>query len=132
MALSRWITFGFRQHEAKQLAEIEDPDWINIPSFSGAWVNYDTANVSRYRKNPLGIVELAGIVKNGATGSNIFTLPLGYRPLHRTAHASVNNTGAVASVEVAADGNVNYAVGGAAPTYLYLSAVRFRADGAGT
>ena len=55
--------------------------WI-APTFQNSWTNYGTGfNLAGYRK--IGdIVYLRGLVKGGASGATIFTLPAGFRPAY--------------------------------------------------
>lgn len=52
------------------------------PAFQNSWVNYGGANNpgAKFRKYPDGKVKLSGIVKTGASGTAVFTLPTGYLP----------------------------------------------------
>lgn len=68
------------------------PDWIAIgslgaPAYQNGWV--DNAIVSpsgnvypgaRFWKDSSGMVHVSGMVKSGANGATIFTLPVGFRP----------------------------------------------------
>jgi len=133
MPISRWITFGFRQHNSKHLAEVEDPDWL-VPTLVNSWVNFDSTLTARYRKNALGQVQLGGAVRSGTASSTIFTLPLGFRPSiisgFAAPMANSGGTGFVGQIDVNANGTVSYVNTGATPQYVYLSPCTFRADGA--
>ena len=54
---------------------------VNEPDFENNWTNegggFETAG---FYKDPFGIVHLVGDVHNGTDGTEIFTLPAGYRP----------------------------------------------------
>lgn len=70
--------------------EIETQEnWIT-PSYTAGWSDYDATEWFgiRYMKDSLGFVHMKGLIKNisGATkngGETLFTLPVGYRPIHR-------------------------------------------------
>jgi hypothetical protein len=50
------------------------------PGFENAWVNYGPCcNTAGFYKDRFGLIHLKGLVKTGAIGSTIFTLPAGYR-----------------------------------------------------
>ena len=62
---------------------------LGEPAFQNAWINYDnnaavpgtgSQRSLTFRKDPFGKVFLSGTVKSGASGTAIFTLPVGYRP----------------------------------------------------
>lgn len=54
--------------------------WI-APTFVNSWINYGLGfNPCGYWKDSYNVVHLRGLVKNGAIGSVLFTLPVGYRP----------------------------------------------------
>lgn len=61
----------------------EDPHIVGAtgePGFMNSWVNYDVSRkISFYRHG--GRTYLFGVAKSGASGTSIFTLPVGYRPL---------------------------------------------------
>lgn len=83
----------------------DDTGWIVVqPAGTGdgryqnSWVNWGTlfGEASYRRKN--GFVYLKGVVKDGAPGLPIFTLPVGFRPPHRrifsgVAFAHINTSG---------------------------------------
>jgi hypothetical protein len=50
------------------------------PAFQNGWTAFSVNNKPRFRKDPLGIVHLSGILKIGAFGSPAFKLPAGYWP----------------------------------------------------
>lgn len=51
------------------------------PTLVNNWSNYELGfNPCGYWKDSFGVVHLRGLVKNGAIGSVLFTLPTGYRP----------------------------------------------------
>lgn len=84
------------------------------PAFQNSWVNFGAGNPAlAFRKFPDGTVNIRGMVKTGATGTVVFTLPVGYRPPSDLAWLcfAANATGYVG---VSANGNVtlnNYASG---------------------
>lgn len=56
------------------------PTAWTAPVLSGTWVNFGgTFAPAGYRK-VAGVVYLRGVVRLGADGSTIFTLPVGFRP----------------------------------------------------
>lgn len=68
--------------------EVQVPDpWIKVsttagaPTFQNSWTNYGGGyTVAAFMKHPDGSVEIKGTVKDGAIGTLIFTLPVGYTP----------------------------------------------------
>lgn len=98
--------------------------WI-APTLINSWVNFGSGfNPAGYYKDPFGIVHLRGVVKSGVVGTDIFTLPIGYRPANTELLACVSN-GALGIVEPSAAGGVNATAGN--NTYFSLDGLTFRA-----
>lgn len=98
----------------------------NEPVFGTSWQNYTGAGsfqFAAYRKNPLGRVELRGLVERTAgVVTTIFTLPQGYRPVRQEIFFTGGNTGA-GRVDVMPDGQVIYNSGGT--TFFTLAGITF-------
>lgn len=104
------------------------------PAFQNSWVNYDAADAgrqARFRKDPTGRVRLAGTIKTGATGTVVFTLPVGYRPPGYVS-ATVSASGGQAVCQVAADGTVilYQGTGANVSTNAFLDGVEFDTESA--
>src|SRR3982751_6286707 len=84
------------------------------PAYQNSWSAYGSGYPGlHYRKTPDGRVVMAGLVKGGATGTVVCTLPVGYRlPAADTAMV-VQMNGGVGNVSLFANGNV--VLGWAAP-----------------
>lgn len=99
------------------------------PAFQNSWINYDTATFrgARFWKDPMGVVHLEGLVKNGAAApSTVFTLPAGYRPGNGLIFAVIaNNT--IARVDVAPTGNIVWQAGGT-NAFLSLAGITFKQE----
>lgn len=97
------------------------------PAFQNSWVNYDTTpgwQHAGFWKDPLGMVHLRGLVKDGTLSNPIFTLPPGHRPMSGSElFCTYSSTGA-ARIDVMSDGRVLCLAGGTA--YLSLSGISFR------
>lgn len=61
------------------LGDLGIPNWI-APTLLNSWANASGGTPAGYYKDPLGIVHLRGRLNGGANGSNLFNLPVGYRP----------------------------------------------------
>lgn len=101
------------------------------PAFENSWVNSSTtagAKVAFY-KDELGRVHLRRLVKDGTVAADstgdIFTLPVGYRPLD-TLFFAVNSNSAYGLATVHADGSVRARVGSSAN--FSLSGISFLAE----
>jgi len=58
------------------------PAVIIAPTLNGTWVNYGAGTATAgYFKDSYGMVHIRGRVKDGVTGTSVFTLPVGFRPL---------------------------------------------------
>jgi hypothetical protein len=89
--------------------------WSNsflAPSLLNSWTNYGSGiQTAGYMIDALGFVHLRGSIAPGTTsdGTNLFQLPLGFRPASRLIFqcnaASGSNNGSSARVDVYANGN---------------------------
>ena len=108
--------------------------WLAL-DFAAGWTNYGGPwEVAQFRKDPLGIVHLRGLVTRSADlptpGSTIALLPAGYRPPRGLIFTSLmGNPEAAGRVDVLPSGQVNWTTG---PTggrnYSSLSAISFATD----
>lgn len=110
-------------------AAIEDlnTDWVTVTSgFPGTWVPYTGGGAYvgglRYRKVGDN-VQLQAMLKSGAAGSIIFTLPVGFRP---TVHeymqpVEVNGAGTLGMIHVSVSGNITYRAGVTTPLWININ-----------
>lgn len=95
------------------------------PAFTNAWVNFDGGwGPAAFWRDPLGIVHLRGLIKNGTVGQPVFTLPPGFRPAVNETFSTISN-GAVGRVDVTTDGLVT-AQAPSSNIYVSLSGLTFR------
>lgn len=101
-------------------------------TLSGAWVAYVGGggyyNGLRYRK--VGdMIHVQGMVKSGAVGSSIATLPSGFRPQYSVMQVTEANAAGTLAVVLfdAATGAITYRSGPAAPSYLNINITLFAA-----
>jgi hypothetical protein len=81
------------------------------PAFLNSWANYGSGYPGlHYRKNPDGRVVMAGVVRGGALGTAVFTLPVGYRPIAADTSLPIAMAGGTGSFSVNSSGTV--ALGG--------------------
>lgn len=112
--------------------KVETPHVVgnaNEPAFQNGWVNYDTTayHGARYWKDPMGVVHIEGLVKNGAAPpSTIFILPVGYRPGNALLF-TVTANGLLARVDITTTGNVLWN-GGGTNAYLSLAGITFKQE----
>lgn len=109
-------------------AALEDltTPWVNLTLATG-WSAYVGGggyyNGLRYRRVGKNL-QIQGMVKSGAAGSTIATLPLEYRPQYTTMtvnEANAAGTLAVVLVQDTVSGLITYRSGPAAPTYLNIN-----------
>lgn len=85
------------------------PTWTSFTP-GGSWVTFETTPTTYtppgYMKDVNGFVHIRGLLKNGTTGTAIFTLPTGYRPTYQHSFVVQAGTG-LARVDVLATGVVN-------------------------
>ena len=79
---------------------------ILAPSLVNSWANFGGAYATAgYWKDAEGVVHLSGLLKDGAVGSAMFTLPAGYRPAAREVFAVFSN-GALGLCDIDTNGQV--------------------------
>lgn len=100
-----------------------DASWTEIgsgggaPAFANGFVNYGPPYATAaYRKDSSGFVHIKGLVKTGAAGAVMFTLPVGYRPAATQIFAVPDGAGVntFGRIDIANDGTVK--TGGGSPT----------------
>ena len=109
-------------------------DWhivgsVGEPAYENSWVSHTVGSypIAGFYKDSLGVVHLQGLVKNGSPlASNIFTLPVGYRPLY-SLHISVASNSAYGQIRIYVTGDVRVQQG--STNWLSLDGITFRADG---
>lgn len=99
-------------------------------AFSGAWTNAGGAlRTCGYKKDADGTVQLFGSVQGGATGTAVFTLPVGFRPIATELFACINSqVPELAAVTVTVAGVVSCTFATAALAKISLDNVRFMAE----
>lgn len=93
------------------LADLRLREWV-APTLLNSWVNYGGVYQNAgYYKDPMGMVHLRGLVKDGTAtaGTTLFTLPAGFRPLAQTVGITLTNS-LMGTFNIETDGDVN--VGG--------------------
>jgi hypothetical protein len=104
-----WASLSLATLEAKVAAleaKLADSGWI-APVLLNSWVNLGGSRVlCGYRKQG-NIVRLRGTINTGASGTEAFVLPVGFRPTGLVEPASsAQGSGTASHVEVAAAGGV--------------------------
>jgi hypothetical protein len=96
--------------------------WTNV-TFMNGWVNYDGTHPAQYRRIDGGdTVALRGLIKGGATGTQAFAMPAGFRPSQADETFPTTAGAGVANVSVFSSGVVSIAGPGVA-TFCYLSGI---------
>jgi hypothetical protein len=89
-----------------------DPAAWTLPTLNSPWTNYlyPDYQQARYRKTGSGMVYIEGLIKGTGTavasGTVVFTLPLGYRPPNRLLFSSISNTTVSSRLDVTSTGDV--------------------------
>lgn len=103
------------------------PTWTDATLQNG-WTNYGSGfNTAGYYKDQLGIVRLKGFITGGSTisGTNLFTLPNGYRPANKQFRA-VNSNNVFGSLSIEATGEVKFEAGN--NTWFCVDGIQFPAE----
>lgn len=101
---------------------------VHSPALASPWATFatDLQLPTYYRAD--GRVHLAGVVTGGTTGSDVFTLPEGFRPVGRELFpVAVGNPDGFGRLDVRLDGAVRYVAGVSPANHLSLSGVSFLA-----
>ncbi|MEE9430690.1 MAG: hypothetical protein V3V16_06585 [Melioribacteraceae bacterium] len=102
-------------------------EYWTAPSLLNSWTNYNAGfNPTAYFKDSNGIVHLRGMIKSGASGTVIFTLPNGYRPQYHEVHSTISFGTNAARWDILANGDVKMIVGSS--SYFSLDGITFRAN----
>ena len=126
---SNWASDHVAAADPHTVYVLEATQAYQTPTLQNSWVNYGGAEATvQYYKDQIGIVHIKGTVKDGTytVGTEIFTIPTGYRPAETHLFAQ-NNSGSFGCVAVAANGVV-YVSSASSNTYLSLNCA-FRAEG---
>lgn len=107
-------------------ASVTIPLWANLV-YQNNWADYQTSSwaTGAYTKTSAGLVVLKGLIKNGASGTTIGTLPVGYRPAQNLVFASVSQS-ANARIDILTNGNVLLVAGS---VDVSLESIRFMPSG---
>lgn len=114
-------------------AKIETQQAWQTVAYAAGWGDYDAGTEwygGRYMKDSVGIVHLAGLIKNtsGSTknGGQLFTLPVGYRPLFKMRFTS-SFSGSGGAIDVQPNGIVTTTASIANGDWISLSNISFKA-----
>ena len=103
------------------------PTWI-APTLGNSWVECGSGNSPvGYMKDSMGFVQIRGLIKSGITGTPVFVLPAGYRPVYNHQFIVSAYPGGAHVAVFASTGNVQvqaYFASGA-NTEVWLSSIRF-------
>ncbi|MDH2330305.1 MULTISPECIES: hypothetical protein [Paenibacillus] len=91
-------------------ADKDNPAWLT-PTLLNGWTNIDTSlSQISYLKDSNGYVHIKGVAKPGAMNTNVFQLPVGYRPSRTIVAGVAANTDkdhdVLGRINIGANGNV--------------------------
>jgi hypothetical protein len=113
--------------DAKKANKVQEA-WIT-PTLLNGVTNYAGGIAPvRYYKNGFNTVCLDGISLTVATGTIIFTLPVGYRPSKRLFISTVVSS-VFGWIQIDSDGSVKLGNGPASTVYISYGGITFRAEG---
>ncbi|MBT2748331.1 MULTISPECIES: hypothetical protein [unclassified Lysobacter] len=94
-----------RRSTAAAIADLRQGAW-QTPTLNASWTNYgDAFATATYRKDA-NRVQLRGLVKGGAGGSIVCTLPAGFRPPAQQIFVAVCDAPSHARIDVRINGDV--------------------------
>lgn len=111
---------------------IADVNWHEIdavgePAFTNSWTNFGTDHATAaFRVDAEGWVHFKGLVKSGASGNSIFTLPAEYRPRFTQRFVTAANAAVTCTITIDSSGTVvPVLMTGATNAYFSLAGVQF-------
>jgi hypothetical protein len=108
------------------LAPLKGSAWI-APTLINSWVNLGSGNeTAGYLKDPLGFVHLKGVLASGASVTNAFVLPAGYRPGATGLYAVIGGGNTPALCQINTAGNVELVATSTA--FVTISGITFLAE----
>lgn len=117
-----------RRATAAAVAVLGQGAW-QAATLAAPWTNYGDAFATAAFRQDGRRVELCGVVKGGAGGSVVFTLPAGLRPAAQRIFTTLSDAAAPTRVDVRANGEV---LVGLAPStavaWLSLDGIAFSID----
>jgi len=118
--------------ESDKLDATTDTAWHEVgdsgePAFENSWVNFGSGEATAaFRLDSDGFVHIKGVVKDGsAIGTDIFTLPSGYRPANKETFCCIANN-AIARIQILSTGEVQTGVVGST-TWFSICGIIFKA-----
>lgn len=87
------------------LADLRKGAW-QAPNLNAPWTNYGDAFANAAYRKDGNRVQLRGLVKAGASGSVIFTLPAGFRPPAQQIYVASCGAATPARVDIRSNGEV--------------------------
>lgn len=111
---------------------LADSGWTTA-TLGNSWAAFGGAFATPAYRKFCGTVYLQGLMASGTTGTTVFTLPAGYRPLHELVFIAASGTGGTtggARIEILASGvvQVNSYLTGGGNTYVSLNEITFIAE----
>jgi hypothetical protein len=99
-------------------------------TYQNSWVSFNASThyVAEYYKDALGWVNVRGIIKTGASGTAVFTLPAGFRPTRELNIGIAVSAGHGVAVITTAGVVTVTAITGNASTFSSLDGIRFYAE----
>ena len=94
-----------RSTTAAALADLRKGAW-QAPSLNAPWTNYGDAFANAAYRKDGNRVQLRGLVKAGAGGSVVFTLPAGFRPSAQQIYVASCDAATPARIDVRSNGDV--------------------------
>lgn len=108
--------------------ETGDTTWT-APGLLNGWGNFGSGfSTAGYRKDGQGFVHLKGLISGGTatTTTDLFILPVGYRPAERLLFGTISSGNVVGRIDVLTDGTVE--INGGNNTWLALEGIHFLAE----
>lgn len=120
-------TMGRIARDSAGVTTITDSTWT-VATLTAPWVAFGSGlRTPGYRRKLNGEVQLRGMIKSGAAGGTIFTLPVGMRPTEPETFICAAGGPGAARVDVSASGvvSVNAFIGAGTNSYVSLSGISF-------
>jgi hypothetical protein len=82
-----------------------------VPALINGWASYDSTYAPVRYSRKSNVVSIIGLVKNGAISTDVFILPVGFRPTIQQLGATTTDPNVHGRLDVRPDGGVSAAIG---------------------
>ena len=117
-----------RRSTVAAIADVRKGAWV-APTLNAPWTSYGDVFATAAIRKDGSRVQFRGVVKGGAGGTVLFTVPAGYRPPTQQIFATLSDAAAVTRIDVRPTGDVLVGLPpSTAVAWLSLDGIGYYAD----